>query len=136
MAETLAQIRAKLVTEWADKVIERSESTLIVGSDGTLPGRLIEIWEITGDDREALLDQWAQNQLEAQAAAEAEVSQKAIRKQVVQAIALLDAMILLLTGPPAPTAAQVRDAVIDLARVQRRLIRVLVDRGLIEPESS
>lgn len=61
--------------------------------------------------------------------AEAEIATSALRQQVIDGLAVLAADEAILKGSPAPSAAQVRDAVLHLNQGMQRLVKAVMTNG-------
>lgn len=61
----------------------------------------------------------------------AEAAAKTLRQQVVDGLTTLIADEAILKGPPAPTAAQVRDATLHVNQGLQKLVKLLIDNGTL-----
>jgi molybdopterin-biosynthesis enzyme MoeA-like protein len=114
MAETVQQIATRLRATYP---------TLSVSVNG-------QAQQLNQAQYDSRIAEMAANERQAQLDAEAEALRKAERDQARAAVATLDTHITTLAGTP--TNAQVVAAVLFLCRAMRRLIVVLMDRGIIE----
>ena len=94
----------------------------------------------SGDPRyEARMAEMVAARLAKQEQASAEAAKKTLRQQAAQGIAMLDGLIADLENPPAGlTTAQrleaLRDGEVTLATIMRRVIVVLRNAGIVEPD--
>lgn len=80
---------------------------------------------------DASINQWADKEEAAEAGSVAEAAKKTLRQQVRDGLDTLATDETLLKG--APTAAQVRDATLHNNQAIQKLVRVLINAGVIEP---
>jgi hypothetical protein len=114
MAETIQQIETRLRATYP---------TLTASVNG-------QVQQLGQAQYDARIAEMATAERQAQLDAEAEALRKAERDQARAAITTLDTHITTLSGTP--TNAQTLAAVLFLCRAMRRLIVVLMDRGIIE----
>lgn len=63
---------------------------------------------------------------------DAELAQTTLRQQVIAGLTTLGDDEKVLKGPPAPTAAQVRDATLHVNQGLQRLVKILINQGVLK----
>lgn len=116
MAETLADIRARLEADPQYATLTRHVNGVVETLDAA--------------ERGALLDEWAANERQRQLDTEAEAGRKTIRDQVRTA----RTMLIAIRDDANMTNAEAVQNIRDLARIQLGVITVLIDRALVEGE--
>lgn len=115
MAQTLAEIRAELEADPRYAALKDRINKADV--------------PLSAAERAARLDTWASAEHQRQLEVDAEATRKTLRQQARNHIATLDAMIADANVTNTEAVAYIKD----LARGQKRIIQVLMDRLIIEP---